>query len=172
MNSVTPERAEAIRRRQQSTTEIRDSLRELRIQLALLNYRVGSQLGLKDVDLDCLDILDSHGPLSPTALAKRAGVHPATMTGILDRLEKGGWVVRERDPADRRAKSLALTPRGRRTVDQVERVSQEIRDLVLGEVSDEDLARSFRLLETVRDRLLSLAEVRSDAPERKRSASQ
>ena len=103
MNSVTPERAEAIRRRQQSTTEIRDSLRELRIQLALLNYRVGSQLGLKDVDLDCLDILDSHGPLSPTALARRAGVHPATMTGILDRLEKGGWVVRERDPADRRA---------------------------------------------------------------------
>src|ERR1700748_2317275 len=103
MNSVTPERAEAIRRRQQSTTEIRDSLRELRIQLALLNYRVGSQLGLKDVDLDCLDILDSHGPLSPTALANRAAAPPATMTGILDRLEKGGWVVRERDPADRRA---------------------------------------------------------------------
>jgi DNA-binding MarR family transcriptional regulator len=103
MNSVTPERAEAIRRRQQTTTEIRDSLRELRIQLALLNYRVGSQLELKDVDLDCLDILDAHGPLSPTALARRAGVHPATMTGILDRLEKGGWVVRERDPADRRA---------------------------------------------------------------------
>ena len=103
MSRVTPERAEAIRRRQQATTEIRDSLRELRIQLALLNYRVGSQLELKDVDLDCLDILDAHGPLSPTALARRAGVHPATMTGILDRLEKGGWVVRERDSADRRA---------------------------------------------------------------------
>jgi DNA-binding MarR family transcriptional regulator len=103
MNSVTPGRAAAIRRRQQATTEIRDSLRELRIQLALLNYRVGSQLDLKDVDLDCLDILDANGPLSPTALARRAGVHPATMTGILDRLEKGGWIVRERDPADRRA---------------------------------------------------------------------
>lgn len=103
MNSVTPERSEAIRRRQQATTEIRDSLRELRLQLALLNYRVGSQLDLKDVDLDCLDILDVRGPLSPTALATSAGVHPATMTGILDRLEKGGWVVRERDPADRRA---------------------------------------------------------------------
>jgi DNA-binding MarR family transcriptional regulator len=103
MNSVTPERADQIRRRQQATTEIRDSLRELRIQLALLNYRVGSQLDLKDVDLDCLDILDANGPLSPTALARRAGVHPATMTGILDRLEKGGWIVRERDPADRRA---------------------------------------------------------------------
>lgn len=103
MNSVRPERAEEIRRRQQATTEIRDSIRELRIQLALLNYRVGSQVDLNDVDLDCLDILDAHGPLSPTALARRAGVHPATMTGILDRLEKGGWVVRERDPADRRA---------------------------------------------------------------------
>ena len=103
MQPVTPERAEAIRRRQQAATEIRDSLRELRIQLALMNYRVGSQLELKDVDLDCLDILDVHGPLSPTALARRAGLHPATMTGILDRLERGGWIVRERDPNDRRA---------------------------------------------------------------------
>jgi DNA-binding MarR family transcriptional regulator len=101
--SVTPGRAETIRRRQQSSAAIRDSLRELRIQLALLNYRVGSGLGLQDVDLDCLDILDAHGPLGPTELARRAGLHPATMTGILDRLERGGWIVRERDPADRRA---------------------------------------------------------------------
>jgi DNA-binding MarR family transcriptional regulator len=103
MESVSPERADEIRRRQRATAQIRDSLRELRIQLSLLNYRVGSQLGLKDVDLDCLDILDSGGPLSPSALARRAALHPATMTGILDRLERGGWVVRERDPSDRRA---------------------------------------------------------------------
>jgi len=103
MNSVTPERAKAIHRRQQSTTEIRNSLRELRIQLSLLNYRVGSQLELKDIDLDCFDMIDAYGPLSPSALARRAGLHPATMTGILDRLERGGWIVRERDPADRRA---------------------------------------------------------------------
>jgi DNA-binding MarR family transcriptional regulator len=103
MTSVPPERAKEIRRRQRSTAEIRDSLRELRIQLSLLNYRVGSELELKDVDLDCLDILDAYGPLSPSALARRAGVHPATMTGILDRLERGGWIARERDPSDRRA---------------------------------------------------------------------
>jgi DNA-binding MarR family transcriptional regulator len=106
MNPVTPARADAIRSRQHSSAEIRDSLRELRIQLALLNYRVGSKLELKDVDLDCLDILDAHGPLSPTELARRAGLHPATMTGILDRLERGGWIVRERDPSDRRAVSV------------------------------------------------------------------
>src|SRR6202049_548965 len=103
MNSVTPERAEAIRRRQRSSADIRNSLRELRIQLSLLNYRVGRQLELKDVDLDCFDMIDAYGPLSPSALARRAGLHPATMTGILDRLERGGWIVRERDPSDRRA---------------------------------------------------------------------
>jgi DNA-binding MarR family transcriptional regulator len=103
MESVTPERAEEIRSRQRSTAEIRDLIRALRIQLSLLNYRVGSQLELKDVDLDCFDILDAYGPLSPSALARRAGLHPATMTGILDRLERGGWIARERDASDRRA---------------------------------------------------------------------
>jgi DNA-binding MarR family transcriptional regulator len=103
MSSVPPQRAEEIRSRQRSTAAIRDSLRELRIQLALLNYRVGSQVDLKDAELDMLDILDTYGPLSPTALARRAGMHPATMTGVLDRLERGGWIARERDPADRRA---------------------------------------------------------------------
>jgi DNA-binding MarR family transcriptional regulator len=103
MKAIRPERAEEIRRRQRSTAEIRESLRALRIQLSLLNNRVGSQLELKDVDLDCLDIIDAYGPLSPSALARRAGVHAATMTGILDRLERGGWIARERDPSDRRA---------------------------------------------------------------------
>ncbi|HVV23692.1 MAG TPA: MarR family transcriptional regulator, partial [Pseudonocardiaceae bacterium] len=44
-----------------------------------------------------------YGPLSPSALARRAGLHPATVTGILDRLERGGWVARDRDTTDRRA---------------------------------------------------------------------
>jgi DNA-binding MarR family transcriptional regulator len=111
MSSIPPERLDAIRSRQRSTAEIRDSIRALRIQLSLLNYRVGSELKLKDVDLDCFDILDAYGPLSPSALAQRAGLHPATMTGILDRLERGGWVVRERDPSDRRA-VIVRTQRG------------------------------------------------------------
>jgi DNA-binding MarR family transcriptional regulator len=103
MEPVTPDRADSIRRRQRVSTEIRGSLRELRIQLSLLNYRVGSHLELKDVDLDCFDMIDAYGPISPSALARRTGLHAATMTGILDRLERGGWIVRERDPSDRRA---------------------------------------------------------------------
>jgi DNA-binding MarR family transcriptional regulator len=85
------------------TAAIKQSLRELRIQLSLLNHHVGAHLDLKDVDLDCLDLIARRGPFSPSALARRAGLHPATMTGILDRLERGGWVARDRDPSDRRA---------------------------------------------------------------------
>ncbi|MFD0364777.1 MarR family transcriptional regulator [Nocardia sp. GCM10030253] len=96
MNSVSPARRKA-------TVELKGSLRELSNQLSLLNRRVGSRLEMKDVDLDCLDVINRLGPLSPKALAREAGLHPATLTGILDRLEKGGWVVRERDPSDRRA---------------------------------------------------------------------
>ncbi len=89
--------------RRRLTASIKQSLRALSIQLSLLNHQVGAHLGLNDVDLDCLDLVARHGPLSPSALAQRAAMHPATMTGILDRLERGGWVVRERDPSDRRA---------------------------------------------------------------------
>ena len=105
MTSITPEDAATVRRRRRVTAEIKESLRELSIQLSLLNHQVGAHVDLKDVDFFCLDLINRHGPLSPSALARRAGLHPATMTGILDRLQRGGWVTRDRDPdaADRRA---------------------------------------------------------------------
>src|SRR3954451_21089739 len=97
------EESEERRRKRRLTVSVRDNLRELSIQLALLNHQVGQRLDMRDVDLDCLDIISRHGPLGASALARTAGLHPATMTGILDRLEKAGWIARERDPEDRRA---------------------------------------------------------------------
>nr|WP_142099438.1 MarR family transcriptional regulator [Pseudonocardia cypriaca] len=82
---------------------VRQSLNETALQLALLNRRVGGRLELKDADLECLNLVHNEGPLTPSVLARRAALHPATVTGVLDRLERGGWVVRERDPANRRA---------------------------------------------------------------------
>jgi DNA-binding Lrp family transcriptional regulator len=76
------------------------------------NRHVSARLELRDLDLDCLNVIDSHGPLSPSALARRSGLHPATITGILDRLERGGWIARERDPSDRRG-VLIRAPRER-----------------------------------------------------------
>jgi DNA-binding MarR family transcriptional regulator len=103
MSYKLPEEKEAVRRRKRLTAAIFTSMRELSIQLGLLNHHVGAHVELKDIDIDCLDLIARHGPLSPTALARRAGLHPATMTGILDRLERGGWIARDRDPSDRRA---------------------------------------------------------------------
>ncbi|MEU8226306.1 MarR family transcriptional regulator [Kribbella sp. NPDC048915] len=87
---------------------IRTALRELRVQLALLNHHVGYQLSLKDAELDCLDVLARDGALTPSVLARRTGIHPATMTGILDRLERGGWIVRDRDQVDRRRVTVSV----------------------------------------------------------------
>ena len=101
------------RDRRRLTNAVKTSMRDLRVQLAVLNHEVGERLKLKPVDLDCLDLLARQGPQSPSGLAKLAGLHPATMTGILDRLEKGGWVNRERDPDDRRA--VVIRVRGERT---------------------------------------------------------
>jgi DNA-binding MarR family transcriptional regulator len=102
---MSPESAEDVRRRRRLTAEVKDSLRALSNQLSVLNHQVGARLDLKDVDIDCLDLITRHGPMSPSALSRRTGLHPATITGILDRLQRGGWVTRERDPdaTDRRA---------------------------------------------------------------------
>jgi DNA-binding MarR family transcriptional regulator len=103
MSSTSTSDMGAARRRRRLTVAVKQSLRDLRTQLSQLNHQVGARVELKDVDLDCLELVNRHGPLSPSALARRAGLHPATMTGILDRLERGGWVARERAPDDRRA---------------------------------------------------------------------
>jgi DNA-binding MarR family transcriptional regulator len=92
---------------------IREALRDLSVELSLLNQRISGHLDLRGTDLQCLDLIDRHGPLSPSMLARLAGLHPATMTGVIDRLERGGWILRERDPADRRGVVLQPVP-GRR----------------------------------------------------------
>jgi DNA-binding MarR family transcriptional regulator len=158
MTSISSERADEAKRRQRAASEIRDSLRELRLQLALLNYRVGSQADLKDIELDCLDILATAGPLSPSALARRAGVHPATMTGILDRLERGGWIVRERDSSDRRA--VVVRIERDRYAELLRLYSQMARSMnkLLAGYSDKEL-------ETIADFLRRTAEAGRNATE-------
>jgi hypothetical protein len=65
---------------------VKESMRELSVQLSLLNAQVSGHLKLKEADIDCLDVITRYGP-----------------TGILDRLERGGFIGRERNRADRRA---------------------------------------------------------------------
>src|SRR5215470_6900306 len=114
---AVPGAVAAARARRRQITGIKESLRAMGTQLSLLNHQVGARVELKDVDLNCLDLLARHGPLSPTALARRAGLHPATMTGILDRLERGGWVIRDRDPDAPDRRGVMVRPLRERGVD-------------------------------------------------------
>ena len=98
------------RDRRRTTVTIKSSLRELSNQISLLNRQVGSRVDLKDIDLDCFDFISQVGTITPGALARRSGLHPATVTGIIDRLEKSGWIAREQDPSDRRGTLLRALP--------------------------------------------------------------
>lgn len=45
-------------------------------------------------------------------LGKLAGLEPSSMTGLIDRMEKDGLVVRDNDPKDRRVTNIQLTQKG------------------------------------------------------------
>lgn len=98
--------------------QVQRSLQDLRIELGILTARVAVASGLRPPDLDILDVAVHDGPISPTGLARRTGVHPATMTGVLARLERDGWVARRRNPADGRSAMIEPVP------DRTDRIGQ------------------------------------------------
>ncbi len=84
------------------TREIQALLRDLIARLHQLNDAVGAKIELKAGDLEILDLVARHGPLSPSEVSGSTGIHPATLTGVIDRLENAGWIARVPDPDDRR----------------------------------------------------------------------
>lgn len=76
---------------------------------------VAERLGLSRTDLRCLDLvleLTTTGtPATPRRLAEAAGLTPSTITSVLDRLERAGYLRRTREEANRRQVLLQLTAR-------------------------------------------------------------
>ena len=72
-------------------------------ELAASNRAVAAQTGLNDSDLAVLDILHREGPQTPTALARRTRMGTTTMTSVLRRLTRDGWVERRPSETDLRS---------------------------------------------------------------------
>ena len=64
-------------------------------------------------------LLKLDGALAPHDLAERIGVTRATMTGLLDGLERDRLVARRRDKRDRRSVKISLTPAGRNLAERL-----------------------------------------------------
>jgi DNA-binding MarR family transcriptional regulator len=91
--------------------ELQRLIRNLRIELGILNDKVAGAVGLNPRDLDILDVIDRDGPCTPKYLSNRTDIQAATLTGMLARLEADGWITRSPDPADRRSARLTSTGR-------------------------------------------------------------
>ncbi|WP_433265216.1 MarR family transcriptional regulator [Actinosynnema sp. CS-041913] len=76
--------------------------RELSTAVVAFHEAVGAHLGVTAVDQRALALIGRHGPLSAGDLAKRIGLTPGAVTGVVDRLERAGLARRDPDPDDRR----------------------------------------------------------------------
>src|SRR5580700_7325058 len=70
--------------------------------MQLLGQVSAERIGINVTDLNCLNIVALTGAMTAGDLARATGLTTASITGVLDRLEEGGFVRRERDPHDRR----------------------------------------------------------------------
>jgi len=85
-----------------------DALRRFIAQAIAAHEAVAARLGLNATDLRSLDLIGSEPEMTPSRLAELTGLTTGAVTGILDRLERAGFVRREADPADRRRTLVRL----------------------------------------------------------------
>jgi DNA-binding transcriptional ArsR family regulator len=91
-------------------TEFLLALRRAGSIMQLLGQMSAERIGINVTDLNCLNIVALTGSMSAGDLARATGLTTASITGVLDRLEEGGFVQRERDPNDRRRVIVKLNP--------------------------------------------------------------
>lgn len=106
------------------------------------------------IHLNVLAILEIDGASSMGQLAAALDVSVASMTGIVDRMEKRGLVARRRDAADRRIVLVHPTDAGRDVFREIDRRRREGLEKMLVQLGDKELAgllaghRALRLVRT------------------------
>ncbi len=104
-----------------------------------------------------LAILEGAGePLSPTTIAERLIVTTATVTSLLDTLEKRGLLVRQADTTDRRKLLISITDEGRTIVDAFLPEIIALQTAVMAELSEPQRRQLLRSLAVVREGIATI----------------
>ena len=85
------------------------ALRAMNSELTASNRAVAARTGLNDSDLAVLDALHRDGPQTPTSLARRTRMGTTTMTSVLRRLIRDGWIERRPSETDLRSFTIHAT---------------------------------------------------------------
>jgi DNA-binding MarR family transcriptional regulator len=86
-------------------------MREHSALTVMFHTKVAEQMGLSPTDEKCLDLaMRADGPLTAGRIAELSGLSTGAVTGVIDRLERAGFVRRVRDPHDRRKVLVEVTP--------------------------------------------------------------
>src|SRR5215475_739165 len=90
--------------------ELEEAMRRSSAQGVLYGQAVANVAGISGSDLECMDFLQLEGRATAGRLAEVTGLTTGAITGVVDRLEKAGYVRRERDEDDRRKVFITIVP--------------------------------------------------------------
>jgi DNA-binding MarR family transcriptional regulator len=132
------------------TKDVADRLHSASIHLLRRAAEADRGDGLSRARLSALSVVVFRGPLTLGELAAAEGVRSATMSGIVNGLERGGLVRRRPHGTDRRAVQVEATAAGRRLLDRARTrriafVTSKLGDLSKAEL--DTLHRAAELLE-------------------------
>ncbi|MCY0096961.1 MarR family winged helix-turn-helix transcriptional regulator [Hoeflea ulvae] len=91
-------------------TQLERKIRAASAQRTLYSGVLASKLGMHQTDLECLFIITLGENVTPGQLASETGLTTGAITGVVDRIERAGYIRRQRDPADRRRLFLEPVP--------------------------------------------------------------
>ncbi len=114
--------------------------------------RIQDELGLSQAQFNGLIVLDAGGALAGGAFARRMALSVSRGSRVLTALAVDGYVQVQEGPDDRRAVSISLTSKGRRTRQQIFRRMEACESRickVLDEQHVGQLKSALQLLETV-----------------------
>ena len=86
---------------------------------------------------------------SQQALSNALGIHRSAIVALVDDLERRGLAERRRDPADRRAYTLYLTPTGRQRITELDQVAEEDEAELLAALDAAERSTLISLLQRV-----------------------